>query len=81
MNGDLWSGDKRRMIGTDSNHCRIVTESLAGKRKVDEQTYDSLTILEERLERLKKLNESFSGVTFSPDAEKLLNQKNTVAVG
>lgn len=69
------------MIGTDSNHCRIVTESLDGKRKVDEQTYDSLTILEERLERLKKLNGIFSGVTFSPEAEKLINQKKTVAVG
>jgi len=69
------------MIGTDSNHCRIVTESLAGTRKVDEQTFDSLTILEERLERLKQLNGIFSGVTFSPDTEKLLSQKKTVAVG
>ena len=69
------------MIGTDSNHCRIVTESLAGKREVDEQTFASLTILDERLERLKKLNVIFSGVAFSPDAEKLLSQKNTVAVG
>jgi hypothetical protein len=69
------------MIGTDSNHCRIVTESLAGKREVNEQTFASLTILDERLERLKKLNGIFSGVTFSPDAKKLLSQKNTVAVG
>jgi hypothetical protein len=69
------------MIGTDSNHCRIVTESLAGKREVDEQTFASLTILEERLERLKRVNGIFSGVAFSPDAEKLLSQKNTVAVG
>jgi hypothetical protein len=69
------------MIGTDSNHCRIVTESLTGKRKVDEQTFDSLTILEERLERLKKLNGIFSDVTFSPDAAKLLSQKKTVTVG
>jgi len=69
------------MIGTDSNHYRIVTESLAGKRKVDEKVFDSLTILEERLERLKKLNGIFSGVTFSPEAEKLINQKKTVAVG
>jgi len=45
------------MIGTDSNHCRIVTESLAGKRKVDEHTFASLAILDERLERLKSLGE------------------------
>jgi hypothetical protein len=69
------------MIGTDSNHCRIVTESLAGQRKVDERTFDSLTILEERLNRLKKLNGIFSDVTFSSDAAKLLRQKNNVAVG
>lgn len=69
------------MIGTDSNHCRIVAESLAGKRKVDEQTFASLAILDERLERLKSLGETFSGVGFSPDAAKLLSQKNAVAVG
>ena len=69
------------MIGTDSNHCRIVAESLAVKREVDEQTYASLTILDERLERLKQLNGAFSDVAFSPDAEKLLSHKNAVAVG
>ena len=69
------------MIGTDSNHCRIVAESLAAEREVNEQTFASLTILDERLERLKKLNGAFSGVTFSPDAEKLLSQKNAVAIG
>jgi len=69
------------MIGTDSNHCRIVAESLTGKREVNEQTFDSLTILDERLERLKKLNGAFSSVAFSPEAEKLLSQKNAVAVG
>ena len=69
------------MIGTDSNHCRIVTESLAGKRKVDEQTFDSLAILDERLERLRSLGETFSGIAFSPDAAKLISQKNAVAVG
>ena len=69
------------MIGTDSNHCRIVAESLAGKRKVDEQAFASLAILDERLERLKSLGETFSGVGFSPDVEILLSQKNAVVVG
>ena len=77
------------MIGTDSavrrplweNHCRIVAESLAGKRKVDEQTFASLTILNERLEQLRSLGETFSGVVFSPDSAKLLSRKNAVAVG
>ena len=68
------------MIGTDSNHCRIVAESLAGKRDVNERTFASLAILDERLEHLRKLDESFSGVTFSPDAAKLLSHKNAVTV-
>jgi hypothetical protein len=68
------------MIRTDSNHCSIVTESLAGKREIDEQTYASLTILDERLERLRKLNGIYSEVEFSPDAAKLLSKKNIVAI-
>ena len=66
------------MIGMDSNHCRIVTESLTGKRKVDEHTFESLEVLFERLERVKKLGDSFSGISFSPDVEKL--QGRAVAV-
>ena len=69
------------MIGTDSNHCRIVAESLAGEREVDEQTFASLAILGERLERVRKLDGAFSNVAFSGDAEKLRSSKNAVAVG
>jgi hypothetical protein len=77
------------MIGTDSaarrplreNHCRIVAESLAGKRKVDEQTFASLAVLDERLEQLRSLGEAFSDIGFSPDAAKLLKRKNAVAIG
>jgi len=68
------------MIGTDSNHFRIVTESLSGERQVDEHTFDSLAILDERLERLKELGGAFSGIGFSEDAMKLLRRKNAVAV-
>ena len=69
------------MIGTDSNHCRIVTESLAGERPVDEQTLASLAILDDRLERLKKLDEAFSGVAFSRAVEQLRSRSSTIAVG
>ena len=69
------------MIGTDSNHCRIVTESLAGERGVDEQTLASLAILDDRLERLKKLDDAFSGVAFSRAVEQLRGRSSTVAVG
>jgi hypothetical protein len=68
-------------MGMESNHCRIVAESLAGNRKVDETTYASLAVLDERLERLRNISETFAGVEFSPDAARLLSRKKTIAVG
>jgi hypothetical protein len=65
----------------DSNHCRIVRNSIVGKRAVDEQTFASLTILTERLERLKKVDEIFGNVVFSAAVKKLKGQKNAVAIG
>ncbi len=69
------------MIGTDSNHCRIVAGSLVGEREVDERTFSSLSILRERLERLKIIDGTFSGIEFSPAVEELQERKNKVAVG
>ncbi|HIJ51552.1 MAG TPA: hypothetical protein HPP66_00155 [Planctomycetes bacterium] len=68
------------MIEMDSNHCQIVEKSLTGKRAVDEQTFASLTILTERLQRLKNMDKIFSSITFSPDVRELKAQKNAVAV-
>ncbi|MFB0553980.1 MAG: hypothetical protein ACETWQ_11790 [Phycisphaerae bacterium] len=68
------------MIGTDSNHCRIVAGSLVGEREVDERTFASLAILGERLERLKEIDETYSGIEFSPDVQKLKRRKNTINV-
>ena len=69
------------MIEVDSNCCQIVRDSLVGKRAVDEQTFASLAILTERLERLKKLGKNFSSIAFSSAVKKLTRQKSTVAVG
>jgi len=69
------------MIEVDSNYCQIVRESITGERAVDEQTFASLAILAERLERLKKLNKVFSNITFSSAVKKFKSQKNAVAVG
>ncbi len=68
------------MIGMDSNHCRIVAGSLVGEREVDERTFASLAILGERLERLKQTDETYSGIEFSPDVQKLQSRKNTINV-
>ena len=69
------------MLGTDSNPCHIVAETLAGKRRTDERTFDALAALDERLERLKKLDSTFHAVAFSPDIEKLRKRRKAVAVG
>jgi len=68
------------MTVVDSNHCRIVSRSLAGERAIDEQTFASLAILSERLNRLKKLDRVFSRVGFSPDVKNLTGQRNAVPI-
>ena len=68
------------MIGTDSNHYHVVAESLAGEKEIDEQTFASLAVLGERLERLKQLDDVFSGIAFSSAVEKLLTQKDLLTV-
>ena len=69
------------MIEAGSNHFQILRDSIVGKRAVDEQTFASLAILTERLERLKKLDKVFDRVAFSPGVKKLAGQKKAVAVG
>ena len=65
----------------DFEHCRILKESLAGERAVNEQTFTSISVLGERLERLKKLDGIFEDVAFSPAVRKMARQKSAIAVG
>ncbi len=69
------------MIGTDSNHCRIVAESLSGRRKTDEKTLASLAVLDERLQKLKKLGGAFSDLAFSEDVENVRRAGYAVSIG
>ena len=55
----------------ERNHFKVVNESLSGQRAVDEDTFSSVAILAERLERLKKTSSIFADITFSPQAEEL----------
>jgi hypothetical protein len=66
---------------TDSNHFKVVNDSLNGRHPVDERTYSSLAVLAERLERLKKSNELFHFVRFSDDVEELKKNSVPAAVG
>jgi hypothetical protein len=64
----------------DMNHCQILEKSLSGEREVNEETFASLAILTERLERVKKFGKHFSDVTFSSAVEKLAAERESIAV-
>ena len=68
------------MIKVESNHCQIVRDSITGEKAVDDETFDSLAVLTERLERLKKLDGAFSNVAFSSAVERLMRQEVAYSV-
>ena len=64
----------------ESNHYQIIESSLSEEREVDEQTFVSLAILNERLERLKKLGGCFTNISFSPAVEELATFESLAAI-
>ena len=64
----------RQTIVNSYEHCKVVKDGLNGNRVIDEQTLDSLAVLTERLERVKKLGPVFSDVAFSEAIQKLTKQ-------
>jgi hypothetical protein len=62
------------------NHFELLRESLSGRRETDENTFASIAVLRERMERLKQMDKSFSGVEFSPFVRRLARQHKEVAV-
>ena len=65
----------------NGSHCQVVARTLAGQRPIDEQTHASLTVLAERLERLRSHGGLFSAIEFSPQAQKLKQRCEPVSVG
>ena len=59
------------MFANDSDHFEIINDSLTGAKQVDEETFSSVAVLAERLERLKRKSDLFDDVTFSPQVEEL----------
>jgi hypothetical protein len=68
------------MLELYPNHCEVVKDNLTGVRTVDEQTFASLEVLNDRLERVKKLGGRFAEVEFSPMAESLRKRACRLAV-
>ena len=69
------------MLELYPDRCEVVKESLNGTRAIDEQTFASLEVLNDRLERVKKLGGKFANVSFSPAVENLRKQSSRLTVG
>ena len=63
------------------DHFGIVAKSMAGQHPPDEQTYDALEILGERLRRVRSLGEAFAGIEFSSHVKSLRQRCNVLPVG
>jgi len=64
----------------NTDHHKIVKDSLSGRRETDEQSFASLAVLEDRLEHIKRLGGGFDEIAFSSAVEGLKKQRNKVAV-
>lgn len=70
---------RKRMFNSETDHHQIVKDALFGRRRADEQTLCSIAILEDKLERLKRLGSQFAAVSFSPSVKRLTAHHSAVA--
>ena len=61
-------------------HLRIVKQAVEGKREVDERTLASIEALDERLQRLRKMDKIFDEVRFSAAVTKILTRQDLLTV-
>ena len=59
------------MFEKQSDHFKIINDSLTGGKSVDEETFSSVAVLAERLEKLKRSSDLFVDIEFSPQLEEL----------
>ena len=62
------------------NDCQRVKDVIVGQAIADERAFASLSVLEERLDRVRKLGGRFSRIGFSSEVKHLARQKELVAV-
>ena len=66
---------------TIQNDCfETINESLTGARPTDEETYSSVAVLAERLERLKQNSTHFGDIELSPHVEELASREMISAI-
>ncbi len=59
------------MFEKQSDHFKVINDSLTGSRPLDEETFSSVAVFAERLEKLKRKSDYFDDITFSPQLEEL----------
>jgi hypothetical protein len=64
----------------EMNHYQVVSQSLAGERPTDEQTFASINLLAERLQNVQKVHRSLIDVEFSPHVQALIEQESLLAI-
>jgi hypothetical protein len=69
------------MFNTETNHHQVVQDAIMGRRAADEQVLTCLAVLEDKLERLKKLGPQFAAVGLSPAAKHLAKRYSSAMAG
>ena len=67
------------MVSHNIDAIEIVSQTLHGLRRADEQTIAAGLVLAERLERLKQLSGIFETVRFSPQMSRLMDRQPMTA--
>ena len=67
------------MFTGQRNHFEVLNESLGKAGKFDDRCCESVAVLAERLERLKKSYSCFEGVSFSSDVNDLSSKFCSIA--
>jgi len=68
------------MTRMEFDNLKVVAESLEGKRNVDEDTFASVAILSDKLERLRKISEKYCAVEFSPYVKNIMAKEKVMAI-
>lgn len=59
------------MFEKQRDHFKIINDSLTGSSPLDEETFSSVAVLAERLDKLKRSGDQFKDIAFSDQLEEL----------
>ena len=68
------------MIAQGRDDFKLVNDCLSGDAPIDEQVFDAVAVLTERLERLKRSSSLFSDISMSEQFEELASTEMMSAI-